>query len=271
MSLHMRLVFGFVALNAFIGAFSLLFFPARTDTLFFWRIMPPLSAALFGALYLAGAVVVSLVVWRGLWEPARYLVPILVTAGILLTVTTFLHIDRFIPGVRLAYWLLVYISAPLLALLFYVQHERRGATWAVTQPVTAAARLVAVATGGIVLLGSLLALFRPSLVVAAWPWPLSPLMARVFAAWFGAFAAGLLWFLWEREWGRLYQVANLMIASAVLDLVMAWLHRRDLTDTGAAFWLFCAHLAAFGLVGVWLHWRQYKAAATRQAGYVGGD
>src|SRR5690606_28598671 len=79
MSQPLRLVFGFVALNAFIGAFSLIFFPARTDSLFFWPIAPPLSAALFGALYLAGAVVVSLVTWRGLWEPARYLVPILVT------------------------------------------------------------------------------------------------------------------------------------------------------------------------------------------------
>ena len=86
-------------------------FPSRTETLFFWEIAPPINAALFGALYLSGAFVVSLVTARGRWEPGRFLVPVLVTAAALISGVTLLHLDRFTPGVRLAYWLLVYVGA----------------------------------------------------------------------------------------------------------------------------------------------------------------
>ena len=136
MSSFMKVAFWFVAANALVGAGSLIFFPADTARLFFWGITPPINAALFGALYLGGAAVVALVTYRGRWEPARFLVPILVSAGALITLTTLIHLDRFSPGPRLAAWLVVYVGAPLLALLFYVQHERSGANWAIYWPVT---------------------------------------------------------------------------------------------------------------------------------------
>jgi hypothetical protein len=47
------------------------------------------------------------------------LIPILVAAGVLIALTTFLHLDRFTPGLKLWYWLVIYIGAPLLAGLFY--------------------------------------------------------------------------------------------------------------------------------------------------------
>ena len=50
-----RVILWFVAVDALICAVSLLPFPARTETLFFWGIIPPINAALFGALYLSGA------------------------------------------------------------------------------------------------------------------------------------------------------------------------------------------------------------------------
>ena len=136
MSTLMKVVFWFVAANALVGACSLIFFPADTARLFFWEIKPPINAALFGALYLGGAAVVALVAYRAQWEQARFLVPILVSAGALISITTLLHLDRFSPGPRLVYWLVIYVGAPLLALLFYLQHERSGANWTVTRPVT---------------------------------------------------------------------------------------------------------------------------------------
>jgi hypothetical protein len=266
MSLLMKIVFWFVAINALAGASSLVLFPNNSDTLFFWKISPSLSSTMFGALYLGGAVVVSLVTYRGWWEPARFLVPILVAAGILICLTTFLHLDRFIPGFKLYYWLVIYIIAPLLALVFYIQHERGGANWSIVgQPVTPVVRMVAVVVGAVLILLGIIVLAQPQLVISVWPWTLSPLMARIFASWFSAFGAGLLWFLWERDWGRLYHIANLMIAAAVFDLLMVLIHRRDLTSTGLNFWLFCFHLAAFGLIGGFMHWWQYRAAHKNRA------
>jgi hypothetical protein len=260
MSLWLKIVFWFVAVNALAGAISLMFFPGQTGALFFWPISPPISATMFGALYLGGAVVVSLVTYRGQWEPARYLAPILVSAGVLITLTTLLHLDRFTPGFKLVYWLVVYIVAPLLAIIFYFQHERGGAVWTVVgQPVAPLTRSVAIALGAILILLGLLCLAWPGLVVAVWPWTIAPLMVRIFASWFSAFGFGLLWFWPERDWDRLYQIPNLMIAAAVLDLLMLFIHRAHLNSTGLSLWLFCFHLALFGLVGGLMHWWQYRA------------
>ena len=259
MSSFMKVAFWFVAANALVGAGSLIFFPADTARLFFWGITPPINAALFGALYLGGAVAVALVTYRGRWEPARFLVPILVSAGALISLTTLIHLDLFTPGPRLAYWLVVYVGAPLLALLFYVQHERSGASWAVYRPVTAATRRLAIVVGAALVVLGVLVLIRPASVVAQWPWPITPLMVRIFASWFAAFGVGLLWFWVERDWERVRHVADLMIAAAGLDLLMVLVHRQDLTTTGPSLWLYCFHLALFGLLGLLMHWLQHRA------------
>jgi hypothetical protein len=262
MSSFMRFVFWFVAANALVGAFSLIFFPRETHRLFFWEINPPINAALFGALYLGGAAVVALVTYRGRWEPARFLIPVLVSAGVLISVTTLLHLDRFSPGLRLVYWLVIYIGAPLLALLFYVQHERSGAAnWMATRPVTRGTRTLAVTVGAVLVVLGILALIWPEQVVAQWPWPITPLMVRIFASWFSAFGVGLLWFWVERDWERLRHVADLMIAAAGLDLLMVFVHREDLTSVGLNLWLYCFHLALFGLVGLLMYWLQRKTVA----------
>jgi hypothetical protein len=260
MSPLMRIVFWFVAANALAGALSLMLFPQHTATLFFWEIAPALNAALFGALYFGGAVVVALVSYQGRWEGARFLIPVLVTAGVLIALTTFLHLERFTPGFKLWYWLIIYIGAPLLAGLFYFQHERAGANWSAQEPITPATRQVAIAVGLLLIGAGIFTLARPAVVVEAWPWPTSPLMVRIFASWFSAFGVGLLWTLVERDWGHLRHMANLMIAAAVLDLVMVFIHRGDLTGDGLRVGIFCAHLAAFGLVGGLMRWLQWRAA-----------
>ena len=263
MSNAMKFVFWFVAVNALAGALSLLLFPTRTGTLFFWEIKPALNAALFGALYLGGAVAVAWVTYRGAWEPARFLVPVLVTAGVLISVITLVHLNRFATGFKLVYWLLVYVGAPLLALYFYASHERRGANWTATKPVYAATRFIAVALGSVLVVLGIGLLIWPELAIPFWPWPMTPLMLRVFAAWFAAFGAGLLWFLVERDWSRLQAVANLMIAASALDLLMILIYRADLTTTGISLWIYCFHLAMFGAVGLLMHGLQWLLAPRR--------
>lgn len=253
MSLALRAVFGFVSLNALAGAGALLLFPSSTDTLFFWEIKPALSATLFGALYLGGALTVAWVTYQGAWEPARFLIPVLVSAGAAISITTLLHLDRFDPGFKLLYWLLIYVGAPILAIGFYIHQERKGASWAVAQPVAPLIRLIAVGLGGLLVALGILLLIWPAPAVAGWPWPMTPLMLRVFASWFGAFGVGLLWFQVEREWTRVVHVANLMIAAAALDLLMLLVHRANLTTTGPALWLYCTHLALLGGLGLLMH------------------
>jgi hypothetical protein len=254
------LVFWFVGLNALAGAGSLILFPGATEWLFFWPIAPKLNAGLFGALYLGGGVVVCLLARRRLWEPARFLIPVLVSAGTMIALITLLHRDRFTPGIYLAYWLLVYIGAPLLALVIYWQHERDGrASWAISAPLAPATRWLAVGTGALQLAAGLLIIAWPAPVIALWPWPMSPLMLRVFAAWFGAFGVGLLWFQVDPDWERLHMLASLLLAAAVLDGAMLFIHRSDLTTGGPALWLYGAHLLWLGLLGALLHGLQSRS------------
>lgn len=262
MSQFMRIVFGLVALNALLGALSLIFLPTRTDTFFFWEIKPALNAALFGALYLGGAVVVAWVTYQGFWEPARFLIPVLVAAGILISVTTLLHLSRFAPGFKLFYWLVIYVGAPLLAIAFYVQHERGGANWAVSEPITPATRWIATILGGFLFILGVGLILWPEVGLANWPWPMTPLMLRIFAAWFSAFGVGLLWFWVERDWQRLRHIAHLMVAASGLDLLMIFIHRADLTTTGISLWVYCFHLALLGGVGLLLLWLQRRPTST---------
>ncbi len=246
-------IFWFVGINALAGAGFLMLFPQLADELFFWPISLPLNAALFGALYLGGGVTVCLLAAGGRWEPARFLTPVLVTAGPLITLVTLLHLESFRPGLRLWYWLIVYAGAPLLALGIYRYQEARPAIWRVEEPLTPPARRLALAVGGLILAGGLLLLAWPATAVAAWPWPTTPLMTRIFAAWFSAFGAGLLWFAVERDWRRLRPLANLLVAAALLDLAMLIVHRGAIPAASPALGVFIAHLLGLGLVGVLLH------------------
>jgi hypothetical protein len=253
-----KFVFWVVAVNALAGALSLIFFPTMTDMLFFWEIKPPINAGLFGALYLGGAVTVAWLTYRGEWEPARFLIPVLVSAGIFISITTLLHLDRFTPGLKLAWGLVVYMGAPLLALLFYTQHERTGANWTTAAPVRRATRFIAVALGGVLLILGWGLLISPTSVIASWPWPMTPLMLRIFASWFSAFGVGLWWFWFERDWQRLKYVANLMIAASMLDLLMIFVHRDQLTGEALVVGIYGAHLALLGVIGLLMHWLQRR-------------
>lgn len=255
-----RLIYLFVAVNALAGAAILMFLPQQTGALFFWPVNPAINAGLFGALYLGGAAVVFWVFARNLWEPSRFLIPILVTAGVGISGVTLLHLESFAGGVRRAYWLAVYIGAPLLALLVYVHHERQGASWDVEAPVRPLTRWIATVTGAAVTIAGVFLIMSPQAVIPYWPWQTSPLMVRIFAAWFVAFGAGLLWFNVERDWRRLVQIPNLMIAASALDLLMVFLHREQFPRIDISLWVYCAHLVLFGMAALVMHALQYRAS-----------
>jgi hypothetical protein len=247
-----RAILWFVAANALLGAVSLLVFPERTATLFFWTIQPAINARLFGALYLGGAVAVSWVAHRGLWEPGRVLVPILLAAGVLIMTTTILHADRFRAGFRFLYWVAIYVGAPILAALAAWAQGRHGATRDAESLVERRVRIVAVALGTILLFGGVVALAFPTPLVSAWPWKTTPLMTRIFASWFTAFGVGLAWFAVEREWTRLRLVPWLMVGAGGADVLVLAAHWGDVPIRGAAVALYAAHLVLFAALGAWM-------------------
>ena len=253
MSLAMRLVLAFVAANALAAGASLVLFPAGTDAGFFWELAPPISAAMFGALYLAAGLLVARAVIGGLWEPARFLAPMVVVFSAMVLLTTFLHLNRFDGGSKLYYWLAVYAVALVAGALFYHQHERGGADWKVTgQRTTPAVRSVAPVVGILAAAFVVVGYASPGLVAGLWPWELTPLTTRAFLSWVGAFAVGLLWVSYDPDRGRTRPVAHMLVVTAALLAAMLLLHRQGLSPEPVGAWLFGAGVAGIGLLGVYM-------------------
>ncbi|WP_147331961.1 hypothetical protein [Geodermatophilus marinus] len=178
---------------------SLFVLADQTDETFAWTIQPPLTAAFLGSGYGAGFVLVVLSLRDGVW--ARTRVPLLtILAFVVLTlVATLLHIDRFHMAEEFAdrgalaqgaawFWLAIYVVVPVAMLALLLPQERApGVDPAARAPVPRWLRAaLAVESAVLVVVGA--ALFvAPATTGAWWPWELSPLTARVVAAWLVAF------------------------------------------------------------------------------------
>ncbi|MBC7876417.1 MAG: hypothetical protein H7Y59_04530 [Anaerolineales bacterium] len=167
-------------------------------------------------------------VLRGRWETARYLMPMLTYSSTMLTIVTLVHIDKFIPGLKLNSWLASYILAPIALNWFYWWHQKNGGTWIITgHAVLPATRLLALTLGGLMLTFSLVALLFPTLFIASAPWPMSPLIIRAFASIWGAFSMGPLWFAREKDWNRLYPVADMLTLMPIFWLLIIAFYPHD--------------------------------------------
>ena len=252
-----KAVFWFVVVNAIGGALVLILFPARTQEFFFWNITPPINAMLMGAMYLTAGSAVVYAILRGTWESMRFMAVMAAAFSTLLFIVTFVHIDRFVPGFRLYYWLVVYFVAATFAISIYIYYERAGANWQVMrQEIKPLTRLSGAATGLGILIVVLVGLMRPNLIADVWPWTISPLMMRVFMSWLSALAAGTLWFWIEKDWTRLQPVAYMLIAVPVLIFLLMLINRADLTGNPVTLWIFSILLVLMGLTGVFMIWHQ---------------
>jgi len=220
------LLAGFVVLTA-LATNQLYVLSTHTDAYFAWTIRPPLTAAFLGAGYAAGLVLVLLGLRARAWAEARIAVVTVAVFSALTLLATVLHRDRFHFGAdgaiaRFAawFWLGVYIAVPVaLAVLIVRQQRMPGVDPPRRHPVPG---VVAAAVGlqGLVMLAVGVALFvAPSTARSLWPWPLTPLTARVVAAWLIAFgvAAGVA--LVERDLDRLTAGAVAYTVFGVLELL----------------------------------------------------
>lgn len=228
LSKGMKVLWWLMILQATGVVLTLLLFPAQTELFFFWKISPPINAILLGVLYTSTVIFGGQAVLRGRWETARYLVPMLTYSSAMLTIVTWVHIDKFIPGLKLDAWLASYILAPIALNWFYWRHQKNGGTWEITgRTVLPAARLLALTLGGLMLTLSLTALLFPNLFTASAPWPMSPLIVRAFASIWGAFSMGPLWFAREKDWERLYPIADMLTIMPIFWLLIIALYPHD--------------------------------------------
>jgi hypothetical protein len=237
-------IFGGLTLLAFVVLFVL---ADETERDFAWTIKPPATAAFLGAAYAAGCVLVVLALRKGTWAGLRIPFLTILVFSIATLVATLLHLDRFhfsspILAARYAayFWMGVYVLVPVAMVAVLVLQERRPAPAPAPlamRPALAATLLVQ----GMLLLAVGSALFGvPAVASSLWPWPLTPLTARVVAAWLLAFGLCAILAWRSRDLARLDVAAWAYGLLAVLELVVILRFPGTVRWSTPATWVYLA-------------------------------
>ena len=229
LTLFSRLVlFGLVLPLLFIAGLQLFILSAQTETYFAWTFSAPISAAFMGAGYWAAMFHAYTGARAKAWAYVRTSLPAALTATGLLTITTFLHLDKFHLASPLFFtrfatwvWIVVYVVVPpILAIAWIVQSRLPGAHVGGQNPLPAWMR------GGFALLAAF-ALFSgiglflaPGTMSALWPWPVTPLAARAVSSWLSAFGVACARLTLENDIRHGAGTCSSLFAFCVLELIV---------------------------------------------------
>lgn len=251
-------------------AFGLLYFwPSADDTgrLFAWRIVPDYTSMMLASAYLGGAYFFVRAACAAQWHRiAGGFLPVVLFSG-LLGVATVLHWDRFI-HTNIAFWLWagLYFAAPLLVLLAWSFNRAGSAAMPVDEVLLSTPEAAVIAGVGVLSCVTAIVMFAvPGWAATVWPWPLTPLTARVVGAIFAlGFAAVQV--LADRRWTSarlLGQVALIMLA------LMTVAAARTLTDFAAdrpLTWVMAVGLPGTLIGLAALYWRrEFSRSGSRPA------
>ena len=203
-----RFVFNVLVLPLlFIAGVQLFILSQQTETYFAWTFAAPISAAFMGAGYWAAMFHAYSGARAGDWAYVRTSMAASLIATALLTITTFLHLDKFHLSSPLLLtrfvtwiWIAVYVLVPpILAITWIIQSRSPGAAARGETPLPSWIR------GGFMILSAFalicgVGLFlAPEAMAAFWPWALPPLAARAIASWLAAFGVACYSLVMEND------------------------------------------------------------------------
>lgn len=233
-------------------AFGILYLlPDRTGQLFAWNIQPRMTSMMLGEAYLAGAYFFV----RAALSPRWHLVAVgflpVTTFATLMGIATLLHWDRFNHG-SFAFWTwaFLYFTTPFLVPLVWWRNRRLDPdAHEMGDPTvpTWVRQVIGIAGALIVLIG--LAFFVvPDIMIALWPWKLTPLTADVIGALFALAGVGASCIARDARWSAVrIAVQSQMIALVLIALAIAF-SWGNLRQGYPLTWVFVAGMLLF-LVG----------------------
>jgi hypothetical protein len=265
-----RLLGAFAGLTA-LATGALFVLAENTSRTFAWTIEPPLTAALIGAGYAAGFVLVILSLRDPVWAHSRVAVLTIFVFVVLTLVATLLHINRMhfdddFGGLGLLargaawFWLGVYVVIPLAMAVLVVHQERApGEDPPPRHPIPVALRVALALESVVLLVVGALIYTDPTTASWVWPWDMLPFTARVVAAWLLAFglATALAAVAGDLRRLRTAAIAYAVFGALVLVAVARFPGTPDWDRPPA--WIFVGLAAAVVLTGA-AGWRAAPAA-----------
>jgi hypothetical protein len=239
--------------------------PHLAATWYAWPIKPAINAAFMGTGYLIGVVGImpTLFVvrsWRSLLVPLN---AFFVLAA-MHAVVTLMHAEKFRWDYPLTWaWMFVYTTIPIGVVRAHMQQTRVVAT-------NPARKKLYISSPAFLLLGVIIMILAiglfvmPQALAIVWPWPITPLLARVFSSWY-AFMALLLILCatTTRQASELLMTGSMLIVWSVLLLLLPVLHPLEIrVGTPLTVWL-GLHFALLA-VSTWTTMRAYRAVKLEQ-------
>jgi hypothetical protein len=185
------------------------------------------------------------------WAEAHVLPPVIAiwTGGLL--VVSLLHLDLFdFAAARVIIWFAAYISYPLTALWLAWRHRRDGAERLPGAAVPRWARGYLLVQGTAASVLGLALVMAPTHMVKVWPWPITRLLAQMYAAPLLSWGVASLMLSRRRTWPEIRLGVIAMLVFAVGVLVASVVHRQlfSADQLGDRLWFSGFTVATVGMV-----------------------
>jgi hypothetical protein len=230
----------------------LLVWPDQTAQLFAWPIKPSMTAMMLGSAYMGGIYFFGRVVFAGQWHTVKAgFLPVATFAG-LLGIATLLHWDRFThTHISFFAWAGLYFTTPFLVLAVWLRNRQTDprVLAAGEQTLMEPARWAMGILGLVTLVIGLLLFLLPNLLIAVWPWALTPLTARVVGAMFSLPGVVGLAIATDRRWSAARVILEAQAFSIFLILVSTARSWGDLNKANPLAFIFVIGLSAI-LIGI---------------------
>lgn len=208
---------------------SLYFLGNQTHLYFAWTIKPPVTAAFIGAGYLATTTALALALRESEWARVRVGVWVVATGLVSILIATLLHLDKFhlksIVWSARAWawtWLFLYIVlVPGLLVALWAQRRQPQAEPPRQALLPVWLRVGQLGLGALMLAIGAALFLAPASADYLWPWPLTPLTARMVGSFYLAFGVSLFAAARENDYARIRVASFAYVVFAVLQLVTA--------------------------------------------------
>ena len=259
-----RMAWPILALTVANGIF-LYGLPQLAATWYAWPIKPAINAAFMGTGYLIGVVgiIPTLFVvrsWRSLLVPLN---AFFVLAA-MHVIVTLMHAEKFRWDYPLTWaWMFVYTVIPIGVVRTHMRQARVTSTSLARKKLHISSP--AFLCLGVIVMILAIGLFTvPQALAAVWPWPITPLLARVFSSWYTFMALLLILCATStRQASELLMTGIMLIVWSVLLLLLPVLHPLEIrARTPFALWV-GLHFVLFA-VSAWTTMQAYRTTKLEQ-------
>ena len=200
-------LYGLVLPLLFIAGIQLFVLAEQSETYFAWTFAAPFSAGYMGGGYWAAMFHAYTGARSRDWSYVRTSMAAAIVATSMLSITTFLHLDKFHLNSPLLLtrfvtwvWIAVYIFVPpILAIAWIIQSRLPGAHARGRNPLPAWMRAGFAVLAAFAILSGLGLFLTPEAMSAFWPWAVTPLAARAVSSWLTAFGVACLTLTLEND------------------------------------------------------------------------